>query len=60
MYPNYQMCCQQTAFGDPAIYRSILDLLWEMLVVKDAKVNFDSQLEKFEQAIPFGRRLRSL
>ncbi|MBF1996403.1 YjaG family protein [Serratia symbiotica] len=52
MYPNYQMFCQQTAFGDPAIYRRILDLVWEMLVVKDAKVNFDSQLEKLEQAIP--------
>ncbi|BBI92656.1 putative conserved protein [Serratia symbiotica str. Tucson] len=52
MYPNYQMFCQQTAFGDPAIYRRILDLVWETLVVKDAKVNFDSQLEKLEQAIP--------
>ncbi|NIG88065.1 YjaG family protein [Serratia symbiotica] len=52
MYPNYQMFCQQTAFDDPAIYRRILDLVWETLVVKDAKVNFDSQLEKLEQAIP--------
>ncbi|NIH15557.1 YjaG family protein [Serratia symbiotica] len=52
MYPNYQMFCQQTAFSDPAIYRRILDLVWETLVVKDAKVNFDSQLEKLEQAIP--------
>lgn len=52
MFPNYQMFCQQTAFGDPAIYRRILDLVWETLVVKDAKVNFDSQLEKLEQAIP--------
>lgn len=52
MYPNYQMFCQQTAFGDPAIYRRILDLVWETLMVKDAKVNFDSQLEKLEQAIP--------
>lgn len=52
MYPNYQLFCQQTAFGDPAIYRRILDLVRETLVVKDAKVNFDSQLEKLEQAIP--------
>lgn len=52
MYLNYQMFCQQTAFRDPAIYRRILDLVWEMLVVKDANVNFDSQLEKLEQAIP--------
>ncbi|MFI8418491.1 YjaG family protein [Serratia sp. NPDC078593] len=52
MYPNYQMFCLQTEFGEPAIYRSILDLVWETLVVKDAKVNFDSQLEKLEEAIP--------
>ena len=52
MYPNYQMFCLQTEFGDPAIYRRILDLVWETLVVKDAKVNFDSQLEKLEEAIP--------
>ncbi len=52
MYPNYQIFCLQSAFGDPAVYRRILDLLWETLVVKDAKVNFDSQLEKLEDAIP--------
>ncbi|WP_127960226.1 YjaG family protein [Serratia microhaemolytica] len=52
MYPNYRMFCQQTAFADPAIYRRIIDLVWETLVVKDAKVNFDSQLEKLEVVIP--------
>jgi uncharacterized protein YjaG (DUF416 family) len=29
----------------PQLYRRILDLIWETLTVKDAKVNFDSQLE---------------
>ncbi|MER0128251.1 YjaG family protein [Franconibacter daqui] len=52
MYPNYAMFCQQTGFGDAAVYRRILDLIWETLTVKDAKVNFDSQLEKLEEAIP--------
>ncbi|WBM70437.1 YjaG family protein [Buttiauxella sp. WJP83] len=52
MYPNYAMFCQQTEFGDPQLYRRILDLIWETLTVKDAKVNFDSQLEKFEEGIP--------
>jgi uncharacterized protein YjaG (DUF416 family) len=52
MYPNYWAFCQQTGFGDSQIYRRILDLIWETLVIKDAKVNFDSQLEKFEEAIP--------
>ncbi|MEM6162671.1 YjaG family protein [Erwinia sp. P6884] len=52
MYPNYWAFCQQTGFGDGMLYRRVLDLVWETLVVKDAKVNFDSQLEKFEEAIP--------
>ncbi|KEA54338.1 MULTISPECIES: YjaG family protein [Mangrovibacter] len=52
MYPNYAMFCQQTEFGNGQLYRRILDLVWETLTVKDAKVNFDSQLEKFEDAIP--------
>lgn len=52
MYPNYQVFCHQTRFGEAAIYRRILDLVWETLVIKGAKVNFDSQLEKLEDAIP--------
>lgn len=52
MVPNYRAFCQETGFGDGQLYRRILDLLWETLVVKDAKVNFDSQLEKLEEAIP--------
>ncbi|NKI75420.1 DUF416 family protein [Dickeya sp. CFBP 2040] len=52
MYPNYHEFCQQTDFGDAQLYRRILDLVWETLVVKDARVNFDSQLEKLEDAIP--------
>lgn len=35
--------------------RRFIDVFWilsETLVVKDAKVNFDSQLEKLEEAIP--------
>lgn len=52
MYPNYQAFCLQTGFGDPMVYRRILDLIWETLTVKDAKVNFDNQLEKLEEAIP--------
>lgn len=52
MYPNYQAFCLETGFGEPQLYRRILDLIWETLVVKDAKVNFDSQLEKLEEAVP--------
>lgn len=54
MYPNYWAFCEQTQFADPALYRRILDLVWETLTVKDTKINFDSQLEKLEAAIPVG------
>ena len=52
MYPNYKMFCQQTEFNGLNVYRSILDLIWETLTVKDSKVNFDSQLDKLEEVIP--------
>ena len=52
LYPNYWAFCQQTGFADTQRYRRILDLIWESLTVKDAKINFDSQLEKLEEAIP--------
>ncbi|MBP6123126.1 MULTISPECIES: YjaG family protein [Providencia] len=52
MYPNFQMFCRQTEFADEKAYRSILDLVWETLVIKDSKVNFDNQLEKLEEIIP--------
>lgn len=51
MYPNYAMFCQQTGFGDGQAYRRILSHLGNA-DGEDAKVNFDSQLEKFEEAIP--------
>lgn len=46
------MFCQQSEFTDAKVYRSILDLVWETLVVKDSKINFDNQLEKLEEIIP--------
>lgn len=52
MYPNYAMFCTQTGFGNVVLYRRILDLVWETQTVKEAKVNFDNQLEKLEEAIP--------
>lgn len=50
--PQLRRILSANGFGDGQIYRRILDLIWETLTVKDAKVNFDSQLEKFEEAIP--------
>ncbi|MEE6075165.1 YjaG family protein [Avibacterium paragallinarum] len=53
MLPNFQLFCQVTE--QPAqsrIYQNILNLTWEYLTVKDAHINFDNQLEKFEATIP--------
>lgn len=52
MYPNYAMFCENTEFASARIYRDILDSVWELLTVKNAKVNFERQLEKLEEIIP--------
>ncbi|MGD8173523.1 YjaG family protein [Vibrio sp. TRT 21S02] len=52
MYPNYAMFCDNTEFAEARIYRDILDSVWELLTVKNAKVNFERQLEKLEEIIP--------
>ncbi len=52
MYPNYAMFCQQTEFTDPQSLRAILDRVWESLTVKNAKVNFENELEKLEELFP--------
>lgn len=52
MYPNFQMFCQQSELAGAKTYRAILDLIWEALIIKDSKVNFDTQLEKLEEIIP--------
>lgn len=52
MYPNYVLFSEGTQFGGEACFRKMLDLFWENLTVKGAKVNFETQSEKFEEAIP--------
>ncbi|WCE29570.1 YjaG family protein [Vibrio sp. SCSIO 43137] len=52
MYPNYAMFCDATDFAESRIYRDILDSIWELLTVKNAKINFERQLEKLEEIIP--------
>lgn len=53
MYPNYQLFCQVTEQDEFAkTYQNILNLVWEHLTVKGAKINFDNQLEKLEAIIP--------
>ena len=38
--------------SESRIYRDILDSVWEQLTVKNAKVNYERQLEKLEEIIP--------
>ncbi|MFZ7273792.1 YjaG family protein [Avibacterium avium] len=53
MLPNFQLFCQVTEQPEQSrIYQNILNLTWEYLTVKDAHINFDNQLEKFETIIP--------
>ncbi|MGC6406653.1 YjaG family protein [Bisgaard Taxon 45] len=53
MLPNYQLFCQVIEQEEQAkIYQNILNLVWEHLTVKGAKINFESQLEKLENIIP--------
>ncbi|MFZ7216205.1 YjaG family protein [Avibacterium avium] len=53
MLPNFQLFCQVTELpAQSRIYQNILNLAWEYLTVKDAHINFDNQLEKFEAIIP--------
>lgn len=52
MYPNYALFCEQTEFAEARRYRDILDSVWELMTVKNAKINFERQLEKLEALIP--------
>ncbi|OCG33101.1 hypothetical protein A9G33_01590 [Gilliamella sp. Choc3-5] len=53
MYPNFVIYCRQQQNEENAKnYKKILDLVWESLLVKDVKINFDLQIEKLEAMIP--------
>lgn len=53
MLPNFQLFCEVTEQPENAkIFQNILNLVWEHLTVKGAKINFDNQLEKLEAIIP--------
>lgn len=53
MYPNFHLFCQMTEQSEQAkTYQNILNLVWEHLTVKNAKINFENQLEKLENIIP--------
>ncbi|KAA0009835.1 DUF416 family protein [Billgrantia pellis] len=46
LLPNYALYVQMTGHGDPSGLRAILDLVWEQLAVREARIDFDRQAEK--------------
>ncbi|MGP1923966.1 MAG: DUF416 family protein [Arsenophonus sp. NEOnobi-MAG3] len=48
------MFCKQMSFLNSIRYRIRSDLIWESLIIKDSKIDFDNQdnqLEKLEEVI---------
>lgn len=52
MIPSYQLFAEVSQFGDAALPRHVLDLVWEWLQVKRAKINFDKLQEELELITP--------
>lgn len=52
MIPSYQLFAEVTEFGDAALPRHVLDLVWEWLQVRRAKINFDKLQEELELITP--------
>ncbi|GHF89882.1 YjaG family protein [Thalassotalea marina] len=53
MLPNYAMFSQATDFGDVALLRNQLNLVWQRLDKNQkVKINYDVQLEKLEEQVP--------
>jgi len=59
LLPNYVFYCQAhyadtAGHGDPHGLRVILDLVWEQLAVREARIDFDRQAEKLAELEPPG------
>jgi len=53
MLPNYQMFSENCQFGDCAVLRNQLDLVWQWLDKNNAiKINVNAQLNKLEEQTP--------
>jgi hypothetical protein len=52
MLPNYQMFAQAAEFGNFALLRNQLDLIWQKLAADQLKINIEAQLLKLEEQIP--------
>lgn len=52
LLPNYALYAQTAGRGNPQALRAILDLVWERLSVKEAKIDFALQAEKLAELTP--------
>ena len=53
MLPNYQMFSENSQFGEYALLRNQLDLVWQWLDKNNqTKINFNAQLNKLEEQTP--------
>ncbi|WP_110685861.1 YjaG family protein [Salinicola aestuarinus] len=52
LVPNYVLYAHVNAVGDPAMLYNVIDLVWESLNVKSAKIDFDKQAEKLAAIEP--------
>jgi len=53
MLPNYQMFSENSQFGEYALLRNQLDLVWQWLDKNNQiKINFNAQLNKLEEQTP--------
>ncbi|GAA0581974.1 YjaG family protein [Halomonas salifodinae] len=50
--PNYLLYAEASEQGDPAALRVIHDLIWEALLVKEARIDFERQAEKLAELEP--------
>src|SRR5690625_3143012 len=52
LLPNYALYAQMAESGNPAALRAILDLVWERLSVREARIDFERQAEKLAELEP--------
>ncbi|SQD78991.1 YjaG family protein [Moritella yayanosii] len=51
-FPNYKLFSEACETGNAKQFRLSLDLFWESLTVKNSKINFTIQFDRFEPIIP--------
>ncbi|SHF77373.1 hypothetical protein SAMN02745148_03494 [Modicisalibacter ilicicola DSM 19980] len=54
LVPNYALYAQMAGWGDVQALRVVLDLVWETLQVREARIDFARQAEKLAELEPPG------